>query len=339
MKSVITKSLLGAAAIGALGLGFMPSSASALEIADFMYQKTLWNDQSAESLGIDQGPSAGCPTCAFGQLDVGDTLRGIIAITTTNNQGPGGGLHIPGITNNEITAVFETQVKTKTALLDSGGNPVLVPGIGLPAYNFTFEPVGGTNGTGFVAPGVSGVAGAMVAFYFDHDASTNTFQLNGSTCTTTGPGGNCEGNASDDKLVLVLGQGSDPDYMWHADAASDQVALATEVSTANGLGSGFTAYLQVLQNFTGKGFDPIAEGADADNFDGGDNKIDVVASGALTGSCNSNTLPNPCPDPATPYQATDSTNFHFQAIPEPATLTILGASLFGLGIVSRRRRK
>src|SRR5262249_18762977 len=75
---------------------------------------TTWQDNSVESLGFDAGPSAGCPTCAIGQLDVGDTLRGILRIPTVTvngvNQGPPGSGSAP-----DLVAIFETQVLTKTA--------------------------------------------------------------------------------------------------------------------------------------------------------------------------------------------------------------------------------
>jgi hypothetical protein len=316
------KLLLGTAALGALALGFGSSSASALTIQDYMFANTLWNDESGESQHIDLNGN--------GLLDVGDTLRGILHINQSNNQTPPGGSIIPAAQNNEITMIFEAQVATKTL---TGANALG------PLYTFTFVPVGGVNGTGFVAPGVSNVAGAMVAIYFDSDASTNTFELNGPTCTSTAPGGNCEQNASDGSLVLVLGQGSDPDYQWFAQNANDNVNNAEEINTATPIGD-FHAFLQILTNNTGKGFSPIGEGLFDNPFDGGDGKIDIVASGTLRGSCAvSDTFPNPCPTPATDYQAEDKTDFTFNTIPEPATLTFLGASLLGMGIATRRRRK
>jgi hypothetical protein len=316
------KGLLGAAAIGALAVGFGSSPAAALSIQDYMFNNTLWNDESAESIAVDNNSN--------GLLDVGDTLRGILHINQANNQTPPGGSIIPATQNNEITAIFEAQVATKTL---TGANALG------PLYTFTFVPVGGVNGTGFVAPGVVGQAGAMVAMYFDSDENTNKFELNGPTCTSTAPGGNCEQNASDDSLVLVLGQGSDVDFQWFAQNASDNPSNAEKINTATPIGD-FHAFLSVLTNNTGKAFSPIGEGLFDNPLDGGDGKIDIVASGTLRGSCAvSDTFPAPCPTPATPYQAEDKTDFTFNTIPEPATLTFLGASLLGMGIASRRRRK
>lgn len=282
----LRETALATAAAGALVLGMGVGTANAASITDLLYSATQFEDDSFESQSEDLNNN--------NLLDVGDTLRGILKIQTLVDLSGGGGPNIDiqdaGTGNNELAAVFEAQVLTKTAI---GGG----------LFNFTF----GANtdfGTEF------GVAGAMVVFYEDPNHEFTK------TCTTTGSGGDCEGNIIDGTRSLVLGIGGDGGEFWTTFAAPDNVGALDGLLTTNTFGF-FNIGLNVLETI----YPFVAQvGPDASGTG--------AVHGDTFGGVNQS-----------PYDAQDDTDFGmvFDVV-EPGTLGIMGLGLIGLGLLRRRKQ-
>ena len=286
------------ATTAALGLAICTGAVHAATISQLLsaYPIFKWEDNDAEKINIDLNTD--------GNLDVGDTLRGIVEIQDHVDEPTGDSYALDGIANNTLTAVFEIEVITKIA--------TATPGL----FNYVFGANSGfesTYGTG-----------AMVAFFED---PVDDFTIQG--CDPS-PGGTCEQNVTDGTKILVLGIGSDPDDQWLALNSPEDTTFPTTAGTADALGQ-FNYALSVL--FSGVGeFDqvkitsPFLATVD-DGF------VDFKGSGQILGTQDS------AGNQATVYTSTSDIDLQSISVPEPTTLALIGAGLFGVGATSRRKKR
>ena len=240
----MNKYLTISASVAAAGfiLAAASHSADAASAKSQFHLDTLnqFSDNSAEFLNLNPGGGT--------ILDVGDTLRGIFDVETVEDIGGGGGgtNSIGSGAVNELTGLFETEVKTKTSI---GGG----------LFNFTFGP-----NAAFEA--VFG-AGAMVAWFDDPAQDYNRV-------TSIAAG---EASATGGTQVATTGFGLDADEFWSAAAAPDDVSLAGGVPAPFNAGS-FAIQMSVLSGSLFASIDQVT-GVNA----GGDGEIDIIASGSILG--------------------------------------------------------
>jgi len=212
----------------------------------FVGELNQLSDNSAERLFADLDSD--------GNLDIGDSLRGIFSIGTIENLS-GGGSNVLGIGGvNELTGIFEAEVISKTSV---GGG----------LFDYAFGP------SAAFAAEFSLVAGALVAWFED---STPDFNRN----TTTAAG---EASATDGTLVATTGFGIDGDELWVALGAPERPSDAQGAAAGSSLGQ-FNIQMSVLD---GTFFANINQVAALVNLD--DGLIDINASGNILGTLGINT--------------------------------------------------
>lgn len=299
------KTTLLTAVAGAFGIALMAGSAQAATIAQIIAANPNFQleDDSAEAQGVDLNTN--------GLLDIGDTLRGIVEFPQFRNLDTTDvTLLTPLVGNSHLSAIFEIVVTSKTQT--AGAGTPLDPSDDL----FTFEF--GAYAPFAVELGLA--AGGMIAFYEDN--VDNTF-LGGVNCTTTGSGGDCEAGVIDGTLILTLGDSAtELDEAWIASDATDNTGALANVPPSVAVGN-FQFQLDVLQSLIGEfGLQPAF-------FQDGisDDQIAWLGSGSVLGTQGVNT----------PYDVTDDADLQASAIPEPATLGLMGAGLLALAGFARRR--
>jgi hypothetical protein len=178
--------------------------------------------EDLENVGVDGGTP--------GVLDVGDTLRGILRVTSSS-QGPD--QYQPDADDPfELTGIFEAVV---AGFEDTGGVS--------DASAIRFEPYApfAADVAAITGLPVGDVTGAMIALFEDDSPDW----LNDTTSVAA-----AEGDATDGSLFAVLGGVGTwgTDYYWGADGPRSLPANAT-VSTS------FAASIQLLVDNTGLNFD------------------------------------------------------------------------------------
>lgn len=254
-----------------------------------------------ESIHVDNG--------TVGQIDIGDTLRGVFQITSSAPIS-GGDERFP--VGFELTGIFETQVSGVSAP-DAFGNSL-----------FEFVPYA-SFATEFVLP-----VGTMIAFYEDY---TPNF---GAGIGTAGTIAAAEALATDGTLFAAFG--ADVGSTWGVDYYWNAIGDATPFVTATPNVATFAASLQSLFAPVGTAFTdtftqapvvgtPIAQAALL---------AAIVNELALQGNVTTNT--SFAPGTGNPYPLRSQDPIRVNIVPEPASMSVFGLLSLCGGLALRRRR-
>jgi len=297
-----------------------------------------------------------------GQIDVGDSFRGLFNIPIFNN----GAANLGGLTpNDELTGIFQVMVIAKIA------NPPTVANPG-GTFDFLFGP-----DPTFTAPGFTGLSGAtgLVAALYDGSGVTKNYaeDFNDSTPAAKPPA-----DADSIKTNGPTDDGTTSPRTTNPPKSTDVSVgpyLTEEgfINTAKDgtpfLALGFTAPPTVPPALgNGEGVSclgaPFANVLPFFGLPSGSNTVhcnldlNVLAYGAafpstlpITRMQPSILAPGKLIDVAiredlggiknldTPFEASSLLGGNFNTVPEPGTLLLFGSCLLGLGIASYRRKK
>lgn len=225
-----------------------------------------------------------------GALDVGDRLRGIFTIETIE-QSPSINKLGVGTGNNELTGVFEIEATSKAC-----------------AGAFCSWTFGTTN--------AFSAFGSDIAVLMFEDAANDYTRLGNSLDNAFKSAGydfTSSSVVAGNSLFMALGFDSTNDFWSAYSIAGDKPGVIGNLPSP-GIGGGFNLGLSMIINNSGKLFNQVACSGGLSVVN-----VDICGSGSLLAKGGV----------TTPFDNFDNVDFTVNAIPEPATLALLGLGFLG----------
>ena len=312
-------SMIGGLALLSMAVGAGPASAADINSLIFPGVNQI-SDNSGETL-LNCG-DAGCsvaggvPGGSGGTtLDVGDKLVGIFTIHTIEGLTTGGTRPVGSSGNDELTGIFSIQLNSKTS---GGGCPNTFCFAFGPSATFSTDIQTACGGVCTLPSGITGApVGTMIAMFDDPTIDYSR----------TNPGGRAGNLASayGGSLYSYFGFNGSAGEFWASSATTDDINVL-RTTAPPGPGGQFDSGTTRLP---GGIMIPITQVDCANPLGGGTVQVSLCTTGSLVAVGGVNT----------DWHSWDDVNATFAAVPEPASVLLLGAGLAGLGFWRLRRNQ